>query len=255
MHKFFYSNIRDQQDADEDKRRTRSESSDDDGVESRKDSLEIPLRVPTRKRILSASRVMAMGSAYHRAGRTSKSKDVIRRWNSFHSTRAYECHPNRFKNPRRAKSPFRNLAVQSVFEDRKIPLIDDDVEYDVENEYGDTLEETNDTEALETGDVNPDSDNVVHEDEGRVQSKVDEADEALTYIVDNQKQIDQAENISTPSKSWALRRGQSLADRLQPLPTAAVASQRRLSWYVQIKKKLMSLLHDPATRLIHSLDV
>lgn len=232
MHKFFYSNLRDQQDDGEGKRRTRSESSEDDGVESRKDSLDVPLRVPTRKRILSASRIMAMGGAYHRTSRASKSKDVIRRWNSFHSTRAYECHPNRFKNPRRNKSPFRNLAVQSVFENRKIPLIDDDVEDDeVNEEENDDVVGTSDSSCPTDSKIETTED-VIIEDENCDDTMNNKTDEALMHIVENQKQIDKTENISSPSKAWALRRGQSLADRLQPLPTSAVASQRRLSWYV-----------------------
>lgn len=235
MHKFFYSNQRDQSDDGEEKRRTRSESSEDDGVEPRKDSLDIPLRVPTRKRILSASRVMAMGGAYHRSGRGSKSKDVIRRWNSFHSTRAYECHPNRFKNPRRNKSPFRNLAVQSVFENRKIPLIDDDVTDETINDDGDVLPENDDyidnTETSGAAATKDETEKVIIEDEDQ-HELVDTADEPLMRIVENQEQTDKTEIMSTPSKSWALRRGHSLADRLQPLPTSPAASQRRLSWYV-----------------------
>lgn len=213
MYKFFFSNLNQQPEGgSEAKRRTKSESSEDDGVvDSRKDSLDIPLRLPTRKRILSASRVIPMGGAYHRYSRSNKSKDVIRRWNSFHSTRAYECHPNRFKNPRRPRSPFRNVAVQSLFENRQIPLIDDEL----------AQEEADQAEHLLRLQVK--------------EEEVDAADEALQHIVENQAQIDRAENISTPAKAWALRRGQSLADRLQPLPATANAHRRLSStWYVEV---------------------
>lgn len=169
--------------------RSQSESSEDDveHYKTRKVSLDIPLRIPTRKRILSASRVVGLTGGVR--GR-SKSKDVIRRWNSFHSTRAHstECHPNRFKNPRRAKSPFRNMQVESVFEHREIPLIDDDDVVNRESRY----------------------------------------DETLLHIVENQRTIDKSENITTPSKAWALRRGQSLADKLSTVPP--VPQQRRVSW-------------------------
>lgn len=194
MYKFFYNSSS----ADE-KRRTQSESSEDDyehGGRCRTDSIDFPARIPTRKRILSASRVVGLTSGSGFRGR-SKNKDVIRRWNSFHSTRAHstECHPNRFKNPRRAKSPFRNTQVESLFEHREIPLIDDDEVLDKESRY----------------------------------------DETLMHIVENHKLIDKSENITTPSKSWALRRGQSLADRLiVGTSQSAVSAQRRqtLSWYV-----------------------
>lgn len=195
MYKFFYNS----NNADE-KRRTQSESSEDDCEHNRcrTQSMDIPLRIPTRKRILSASRVVGLTSGSGFRAR-SKNKDVIRRWNSFHSTRAHstECHPNRFKNPRRAKSPFRNTQVESLFEHREIPLIDDDEE-----------------------DLNKESC----------------YDETLMHIVENHTQIDKSENITTPSKSWALRRGQSLADRLiVGTSQSAVSAQRRqtLSWYVK----------------------
>lgn len=188
MYKFFYNlpeNV---------KIRSLSESSEDDEKchSTRKISLDIPLRIPTRKRILSASRVVGLAGGGVR-GR-SKSKDVIRRWNSFHSTRAHstECHPNRFKNPRRAKSPFRNMQVESVFEHREIPLIDDDDVVNRESRY----------------------------------------DETLLHIVENHRLIDKCENITTPSRAWALRRGQSLADRLSAGVSAVppASQQRRVSW-------------------------
>lgn len=183
MYKFFYNQ------SEGVKIRSQSESSDDDikVYSTRKISLDIPLRIPTRKRILSASRVVGLTGGVR--GR-SKSKDVIRRWNSFHSTRAHstECHPNRFKNPRRAKSPFRNMQVESVFEHREIPLIDDDDVVNRESRY----------------------------------------DETLLHIVENQNRIEKCENITTPSRAWALRRGQSLAERLSTVPP--VSQQRRVSW-------------------------
>lgn len=186
MYKFFYNH------PEGVKMRSQSESSEDDiknCAATRKISLDIPLRIPTRKRILSASRVVGLTGGVR--GR-SKNKDVIRRWNSFHSTRAHstECHPNRFKNPRRAKSPFRNMQVESVFEHREIPLIDDD-------------------------------DDIV--------SRETRYDDALLHIVENQKTIDSSENFTTPSKAWALRRGQSLADRLSAAVPPAT-QPRRVSW-------------------------
>lgn len=83
------------------------------------------------------------------------------------------------------------MQVQSVFEHREIPLIDDDEVVNQESRY----------------------------------------DETLLHIVENQSTIDKSENITTPSKAWALRRGQSLADRLSAgASVMQPPSQRRLSW-------------------------